>query len=148
MVKKGFIILFVFILAGCTTYHGLQPIQPSKVDETISTRPMFQWRQSDKTNVTYDFIIYELIWRKTVPVPGETVYYRENLEKAEHTIETDLTPGKEYLWAIRVREGENLGPWSLYDFSAFYGLGYIIQRRHLFQLKIIDPKAPKLKSLP
>jgi hypothetical protein len=145
------ILLAVVSLTGCTTYHGLKPITPTINEKTTNTRPTFQWHASEKSNVNYDFIVYDLVFKRTgglnyVPIAGETVYYRENLEKPEHILDTDLKPGKTYLWSVRVREGEDVGPWSLYDFSAYYVLGYVIQKNHLYPLSILDPTAERSVS--
>lgn len=147
--KKYFTIFFLFVaLVGCTTYHGLKPITPKVSDQTTSVHPTFTWKPSKIENIKYDFIIYDLIMKRTaglnyVPVGGKTVYYRESLDKCEHTVEADLEPGKEYLWSVRVREGNKVGPWSLYDFHAYYIFGYVIQKNYPFKLKIVDPNAPE-----
>lgn len=152
MFRLCLVIFLSVVLVGCTTYHGLKPITPMFSDKTTDLRPAFKWYPSEKSNVKYDFIVYERVLKRTgglnyVPVGGETVYYRENIDKPEHMIETDLKPGKAYLWSVRVREGDNVGPWSLYDFSAYYVIGYVIQRNHLFHLDIVDPNAPKAVDL-
>lgn len=143
MFKRWFVFFFPILLVGCTTYYGLKPIAPRIYEETTNPRPLFQWQSSEKLDVRYDFIVYERVMKGSVPIPGETVYYRENLESPEHQIETDLTPGKRYLWAVRIREGENVGPWSLYDFTAYLVFTYIMQRNLLYQLYIVDPNVKK-----
>jgi len=137
----------IVLLIGCTTFHGLKPITPKREDKTTNLRPTFEWNPSENENVKYDFVVYDLVMKRTrglnyVPVGGDTVYYREALGQCKHTLEEDLEPGKEYLWSVRVREGDRVGPWSLYDFNAYFVFGYIIQRNHMFRLKIVDPRAP------
>lgn len=139
-------ILIVFLF-GCTTFHSLTPVTPKKEDLTTNCRPTFEWKPADNDSVKYDFIIYDLVMKRTrglqyTPVGGDTVYYREALSTCKHTLEEDLEPGKEYLWSVRTREGDRVGKWSLYDFNAYFVFGYVIQRNHLFRLKIVDPNAP------
>lgn len=128
--------VLVLALAGCTTYHGLRPINPENTDKTTQVRPVFQWEPASESGVKYDLVIYELIRRDRVPTAGEMVYSREGLQQTEHKIETDLTPGKEYLWSVRTRSDTSVGPWSRYDFDGFYIVYSVRQRNLFYQLKV------------
>jgi hypothetical protein len=74
------------------------------------------------------------------PVGGERVYYRENLSKPEHTLESDLIPGKEYIWYIRERHGDNVGRWSSYNFGGFYIVYSYREWNYPFTLKIVSKR--------
>jgi hypothetical protein len=60
-----FAALFLFGLAGCTSFHLLKPMNPGvgnpnkDPDEVASLRPTLSWEPSADTGVTYDLIIYE-----------------------------------------------------------------------------------------
>ena len=137
------IIALCIILAGCTTFHGLRPIAPDKIAEISNVRPSFQWQPCEKQKCTYDFILYDRTIRQNVPVPGATVFYRENLTTPSVELDVDLAYGQSYLWTVRERYGEKTNSWSTYDFNAYYVLGYVIQRNFLYQLNVVDPKTKK-----
>lgn len=137
MNTRLFIAILFFVMAGCATFPGLEPIKPKYVDKTKDIRPTFQWKPAEKENVKYDFIIYEVSWvggewgsgTRPTPVAGKTLYYREGLDKPEHTVEKPLAPGQDYLWSVRVRENGKVGPWSLYNRG--------LKKNHrLFQIEI------------
>ena len=146
MCRFYLVILMALGLAGCTTFHGLKPITPEISAETASLRPHFKWEASSNTTAKYDFAIFEQIQKRSlaagllnvIMVPGETIYYREGLEKNEHILENDLKPGKEYLWSVRVRDGRKVERWSVYDNFVFFGIGYSNKKNQFFQLKILD----------
>jgi hypothetical protein len=133
-------ILF-FVMTGCATFSGLEPVKPKYVDKTKDVMPTFQWKPANKENVKYDFIIYEIsTWarsgwgggtREGIPMAGKTVYYREGLDKPVHTVEKPLAP-EEYLWSVRIRENGKVGPWSRYNYHGFS----VIKKNHLFQIEI------------
>jgi hypothetical protein len=125
MLRESVLILMCIIMAGCaTTYHGLQPISPSKSDRTSDLRPTFKWQASETKDAKYDIIIYHCDHIGSLPVPGARMYYRENIDRPEHKIEIDLIRGGQYLWSVRERLGERVGEWSHYDFNNYqYGRG-------------------------
>lgn len=114
-----FMAILFFAIAGCTTFHGLEPIKPKYVDKTKDVMPTFKWKPAEKENVKYDFIIYEAVPAGGLRIgddsdPGKALYYREGLDKPEHTVEKPLAPGEKYYWSVRVRESEKIGPWSVF----------------------------------
>jgi hypothetical protein len=146
MGRSYVIILIALALAGCTTSHGLKPISPEISSETASLRPIFKWEASSNPTAKYDFAIFDIIEKRSaqvglahvLKVPGETVYYRQGLEKNEHVLEADLKAGKEYLWSVRVRDGQKVERWSTYDSSVFYGVGYSNRKNQFFLFKVLE----------
>lgn len=139
-------IMYLLVLTGCTTFHGLKPIYPKVGSPDFpkgvdSLRPTFRWEPSSESDVTYDFIIYEGIYvpatwtEKAKRSVGREVYFREGLLKPEHKIEEPLKPDSEYYWSIRIRRGQRVSAWSLYDYDLFLGTAYISASNYPFIFK-------------
>lgn len=131
---RSVLFLLAFILAGCTSFHGLKPLypdpgHPSSPKKVESLQPTFRWQASSTQGVTYDLIIYEGIkvsdWKGTKRSVGREVYYREGLTGTEHRMEEPLKPKSEYYWSIRARNGDKVTAWSLYDYTLFLGTAYV-----------------------
>jgi hypothetical protein len=132
--KRSIWILMIsgVVLISCTRSTGVKPIYPEvgyhnitliKVD---SLQPTFRWKPWLGA-VTYDLIIYEAItkpWSFWTGVQqqqvGREIYYREGLKETEHKIEEPLRPRTAYFWSVRIRKGQEVSDWSLYDYPAFW----------------------------
>jgi len=137
--------ILLLMLTGCTSFKVLKPIYPEvgnpnypKVVESL--KPTFQWEPSQEPDVAYDFVIYEGIkeedfWKGTKRAVGREVYYREGLTEPKHTIEESLKPDVEYYWSVRIRRGQMVSSWSLYDYTLFLGTGYMRAANHPFIFK-------------
>jgi len=128
------LLIAAFGLAGCTSFAGVKPLSPEvgnpNFPAAIDTlRPTFQWQPAPGAD-SYDLIVYEGIkeesfWEGTKRAVGREVYYREAVPTTRHTIEQDLAPGTEYYWSVRVRKGEVVSEWSVYDYTLFLGTAYM-----------------------
>jgi hypothetical protein len=135
----------LLLLIGCTSFKGLKPIYPEVGNPNFpkaveSLRPTFQWEPYKEPNVAYDFVIYEGIkWQDFVKgtkrAVGREVYYREALKKPKHQIEEPLKPDTEYYWSVRIRRGQTVSSWSLYDYTLFLGTGYYSATSYPFIFK-------------
>ena len=131
------------ILAGCTTFHGVEPIYPEAVGvlptmpfRVDGLRPTFQWRPVPGA-ASYDLVIYRGIktesWQGGINIAmGKEVYYREALPGPQHRIEVTLEPGSIYFWSVRTRHGSQVSEWSRYDYTAFLGTMYITKENAPF----------------
>lgn len=139
-------IIYLLVVVGCTSFRGLKPIYPEvgnpNSPKTVdSLQPTFQWEPSSEPDITYDFVIYEGIYvpatftEKAKRSVGREVYYREGLVAPEHRIEESLKPDTEYYWSVRMRRGEKVSAWSLYDYDLFLGAAYMWARNHPFIFK-------------
>jgi len=133
--RLGLLLLAALLLAGCTSFHGVKPLYPEVGNprfptETESLRPTFRWEASAYPDATYDFIVYEGVRiesfmegvKRSV---GKEIYYRQGLTGTEHTIEETLKPDSDYYWSVRVRRGETVSEWALYDYTLFLGTAYV-----------------------
>ncbi len=142
---KWILMMCWVILIGCTTFKGLKPVYPAvgnpNYPKTVdSLQPTFRWEPSPEPNVIYDLIVHEGIkeesfWKGTKRAVGREVYYREGLEAREHRIEEPLKPGTEYYWSLRIRRGQTVSDWSVYNYFLFLGTGYVSMNNHPFIFK-------------
>jgi len=138
------------LLGGCaTTFVGVTPVAPQVGNPNFpvladSLQPLLQWARHPDAE-RYDLIIYEGIktssaWEGTKRAVGREAYYREGLMATEHRVEQPLKPDTEYYWSVRLRRGTSVSPWSRYDYTAFFGTGYMKAGNQLFIFK--TPKTP------
>ena len=127
-------------LTGCffpiTQIHGVTPTYPEVCPASLSLckvdslTPLFRWTPAYEPDVRYDFIIYEaheigcsflaLLSVECEWAIGREVYYREGLQKPEHTVEISLQPDSEYYWSVRIRYGDNVSSWSRFEYRWVY----------------------------
>jgi hypothetical protein len=118
----------------CDTHqYGVKPIRPAHRtgDYTVtdSLTPTFEWSPSRRPEVHYDLIIRKSVsCRGTVlfreGLPGEVVVYKENLTTPFYTAEEPLSPGTNYIWSVRFREGDVVSRWSSTGHFTFFIVGY------------------------
>lgn len=151
---KGLISAIPLVALGCiscgtTTYSHVEPLSPTphhnpiiegRVERTSveSTQPLLKWKPVLNHRGTYDVIIYkadvsQLI--KSIVVPEEEVYYRENLSGTIHKVEEPLEEDTAYLWTVRTRNGSTTGDWATYDFDIIRPLAAFHYKRHYFLFK-------------
>jgi hypothetical protein len=130
-VKRSSLTLLILVIMVCicactTNFSGVRIIQPKIGSSVEDLQPVLQWEQLSQSDSAYDLIIYEGLKVKSSPqrMVGKTVYYRENLQATQHKVEEPLKPSQDYYWSVRVRRGNIVSNWSLYNYFAFYGLGY------------------------
>jgi hypothetical protein len=127
--------MFMVALAGCTgpVVHGVKPISPplgSRLDPPVveSLQPTFRWNHV--RGAGFDLIVaLPIPWNQRLPYDVEgtrsddkddvitIVYYCEDLDEAEHTIEVALEPDTVYIWSVRTRTGvpTRVSGWSSFD---------------------------------
>ena len=133
-----FTLILLFWIAGCTTIHGVKPINPKIHGAEVSgIQPVFRWKPSPEPDITYDLIIYERlqVGPQSQPMVGKVVYYREGIRGIDHMIEEPLKPSTEYYFSLRTRQDGRISAWSNYDFMAYFVFGHVISRNVLFSFK-------------
>lgn len=131
-------------LASCSTHQGLTPIQPAvghyKPTVVESLSPHLKWHPAADSASRYDLVIFETT---ASGKPGQSIYYREGLETAEHKIEQALKPDTNYYWTVRPRTGATVGDWSTYDHKLLvpipFGFYYSGQESLMFPFKTPPP---------
>jgi len=133
-------ITFMFLvcslfLAGCSSsFNSIKPIYPEIANplfpNTIDNlQPTFRWEPLQESNITYDFILYEGLnsFKYNIDAStgniGKEVYYRENFAEPQCKLDQPLKAKTEYYWSVRIRRGQSISEWSLYDYVYFTGLG-------------------------
>lgn len=128
--------------SGVTRYRGIQPVSPCAnilPSNVHSLQPTLRWKCVSDQHATYDLIVYPFVatnrsvpcdkdgraaanaaaWRvhRTDGVDPESkrIYYRQGLEKNDHTLEQTLEPDVQYAWSIRPRFGNKVGHWATFD---------------------------------
>lgn len=145
--KLGYagLVTLLVVLFGCTSFRGIAPIYPEVGNPNYpqladSLQPTFKWQPVSEPEITYDFIMYEVLKNEsfmegTKRFVGKKVYYRQGLIKSEHTMEEILKPGSEYYWSVRTRRGDKISEWSIYDYTLFLGTAYVNQANRPFIFK-------------
>lgn len=139
MIRWGSLLAaFSLLLAGCTSFHGLEPISPAVGNPNFpkladSLQPTLRWKAAENEDVTYDLIVYkglktESFWEGPKRAVGPEVYYRKGLKETYHRIEKTLEPETEYYF----RHGERVSKWALYDYSLFLVTAYVHAGNRLF----------------
>lgn len=116
MIRGVVVAATLAFLAGCTSYIGLQPVQPLHGDTVTDLHPTFSWHAAEGTNVTYDLVVHEVEGRGE-EATGKQVYYREGLAGTQHRMETALAPGKRYTWSVRARRGSEVDAWLVREYT-------------------------------
>lgn len=109
-------------------YRGFFKMQSHTLEDTpekvTGQHPTLRWRSVQPTNGDFDLIIFQASTRagwgigSMYFVPGIEVYYREGLHSTEHAVDKELKPGWVYVWGVRRRQGDKVGPWSSYKLDA------------------------------
>jgi hypothetical protein len=115
----------LFNAYGCTTYHGLRPMNPTvgnpgSPNTVPSLQPVLEWEPSQGTEVTYDVVVVEGLEGGRLYNPGRTVFYRERITENKVKIEPPLVLDSVYWWTVRTRNGDKVSEWSRYDFTGYY----------------------------
>jgi len=139
------LIVATLVLTGCTSFHGIKPVYPEVGNPNFpkqadSIQPTFRWEPSTEPDSAYDFIIYEGIklesfWEGTKRSLGREVYYRQGLKGPQHKIEEPLKPDTEYYWSVRIRHGDKVSKWAIYDYTLFLGTAYMMAGNRPFIFK-------------
>jgi len=142
---KLILIIGLLALMACTTFHSVVPIYPEVANPyypaTVdSLQPTLRWKPWPGVDMRYDLIIYESIKVEAFGQAKEQtqlrrVYYREGLEETAHRLEAPLQPNTQYFWSVRVRSGEKVSGWSLYDRIFFMPYGYVRTYNRYFTFK-------------
>ena len=143
------VLILVGFTTGCTKYHGLKVLEPKpghpvNAYQVDSLEPVLAWEPSKRANATYDLVIYQEQkiphpgWSRTKPVPGERVYYRENLSEAQHKVEEPLKPNTNYFWTVRERYNGSVSAWSSYSYTGYYCLASESYTNWLFNFRTPD----------
>ena len=116
--KKEYIILVIvaLMISGCTystKFSGISPIYPkhrSKIDQGANNTIVFEWERM-QGNPIYDFSLWEAIWLETQKryVTGKQILVKERISGTKLEIDNSLSPGKSYLWSIKLHYKES---WS------------------------------------
>lgn len=139
--KRWLLLVAAAGITGWTSFAGVKPVFPEVGNPNFPTaidtlRPTFEWQAKPGAG-SYDLIVYEGIkeesfWEGTKRAVGREVYYREALLSTRHTIEQDLAPGTEYYWSVRIRRGDEVSDWSVYDYTLFLGTAYMHAGKRFF----------------
>ena len=142
------LILGLLGLTACTTFHGVKPIYPGVGNPNYdpptvdSLQPILRWKPSPVPDVSYDLIIYECVkagsfgsWEGIQRTMGKVAYYREGIPEPEHKVEESLKADREYYWSVRVRQGEKVSAWSVYDYDLFLVTAYMFAKNQFFRFK-------------
>ena len=132
------------LIVGCATAEGVTPVHPEIGNPNYPTvveslQPSFEWKPAESAEA-YDLIVYECIkvgsfWEGTSRTVGREVYYRQGLADTRHRIEEALKPDTEYYWSVRMRRGNRVSAWSVYDYTLFLGAGMYHAENELFFFK-------------
>jgi len=113
--------------------YGVKPLDPvhrrGEYTEVASLTPTLRWSGSTRPDVHYDLIVRRAVSCDsmvllTEGLPGDIVYYREDLATNSHTLEEPLEPDSNYLWSVRFREGDVVSQWSSGGHFAFFIIGF------------------------
>ena len=141
----------MLLLSSCAVQYqqGLRPIYPKPegtrlIDTGIvgvrSLQPTLVWTNEGSVGTKFDLTIRrgvdkpvtglfggpfpgDINYGQKYYVPGFEVYYRQNIEGFSHQVEQPLARNTRYVWAVRTRDGTNVGEWSSYSFQRQYGSG-------------------------
>ncbi|MEW6290384.1 MAG: hypothetical protein AB1545_11070 [Thermodesulfobacteriota bacterium] len=113
-------------------FNGVIPIYPEATAQPFkkisNAKSIFKWEASVNKNVTYDLIVYEAAAYyidsigKTY-IPGRVVLLNEDIKDPSYQLTTELKPGTNYYWSVRLREGNDVSTWSLFHYFYFYVVG-------------------------
>lgn len=106
--------------------------------------PTFEWQAQPGAD-SYDLIVYEGIKEESLSegtkrAVGRGVYRREALPSTRHAIEQDLAPGTEYYCSVRMRSGDEVSDWSVYDYTLFLGTAYMHAGKRFFVFHTSEEK--------
>lgn len=104
------------LLAGCTSYKMLKLTQPPE-RATVSVQPTLTWEPYKDPDVTYDVKIWEKGGKSELPGSHKEVYSAENIKGTSHTVAMPLEPGRNYMWSVRVRKGDDVSSWAMVEKS-------------------------------
>jgi hypothetical protein len=115
-------------------FYGVIPINPEasvkKFNEKAnSLTPSFEWQPSPQKKLTYDLILFEAIayyydGSKKLYIPGKLILLKEDIKEPNYKLETELKPGTNYYWSVRLREVNEVSTWSSFGFFYFYVIGF------------------------
>lgn len=129
-------IVLTCTLASCTTYHGIEPLQPDTIDPqraraVDSVTPLLKWKGVPGGHA-YDIVIY-----RAIPIDdmlftyaaGQEVYYVEGVVGTEHLVTESLDEDVTYLWSVRTRSTSGVGEWSTYDYTRVWPAGLFAKKQ-------------------
>jgi hypothetical protein len=141
------VVLGFVLLAGCwTSFHGQRPITPGVGDTVDTLQPTLRWEPSEEPGVTYDVRVQANLSSETFRDANDIPFLREGLREPFCKIEPALKPGREYLWAVRVRRGDEITAWSSYDRS-YYAL-LLWGTTHGIRYSFLTPHAASVSANP
>jgi hypothetical protein len=123
-------VIFSLLLAGCTSFSLLKPVNPSagnpqsEPDLVTSLQPTLSWEPVADTGTAYDLVIYEKLKApeedaEGIHRVGNQVYYVQGIKESHANVQTPLLPDTDYYWSVRTRKGSEVSDWSRYDYSLF-----------------------------
>jgi len=148
-ILTGAVVLLMPSCVGFNQYNGIQPVSPlpparlsqtrggfgqsktpSGVPVVDSLQPTLSWTPVDSGKTIYDLEVCLGAAKLAEAVlgynngnvaygPGKQVYYRESIAGSSHRLEQPLSPSTVYVWSVRTRSGDEVGPWSTYNFQEF-----------------------------
>ena len=120
------------------SFKGVIPINPEATfgrfkTKANSLKPSFEWQPSRQKNLTYDLIIYEATayyWHTShmhgsskTYIPGRFVLLKEDIKEPNYTLATELKPGTNYFWSVRLREDNKVSTWSKFNYRYYFVIG-------------------------
>jgi len=100
----------------------VDPSRPYQAQQANSRQPELKWQTPTGSPEVFDLIIFSGMQRRhdnPFYVPKAQLYYRENIRGTSHTVQTALPPDTVCVWAVRTRDGDNVGLWSRYRQAGF-----------------------------
>jgi len=118
--------------------------------------PEFEWLPSTVAEATYDFVLYEAYYQKTMVYgppgspggfysQGRVHEYVEGLQEPSYTLTNQLEHDKRYYWSVRVRLPEKVSKWSTRKAQSSDGFRKVIINAELFGFK--SPAEKKRRSV-
>jgi hypothetical protein len=110
-------------------FQGVEPLSPEGTAQgfpvAASLTPLLSWKPSSRPEVAYDVAIYESLsidftgLNRTNRLRGPLVAYAEGLREPRFTPTTGLKPDRNYVWSVRLRDGDTVSSWSSTSYSLF-----------------------------
>lgn len=87
-------------------------------------KPTLRWAAHRSGDVSYDIAVWEAAhhqWAiaRRIHLPNRLVVYAENLKASEFALQDALKPKTQYLWSVRLRQGDVVSSWSHAGHFAF-----------------------------
>ncbi len=113
-------------------HYGVRPNTPvveAGLYRAVDTlTPTFEWSPSNRSDVRYDLVVRKAISCEGLVLfkeglPGELVVYEEDLSQPFQQLDKPLEADTNYIWSVRLREGDRVSNWSSTGHFAFFIVG-------------------------